>query len=427
MTRSAVLGLIVASVWVTTPLSLCGGPLHDAAQKGDVPAIKTLLAQGADVNAKDEQGATPLLYATLKGQKATADFLLNNGAKADIGTGQGMTPLLLAARYGEAEIASLLVAKGAKLDGRLPDGKTPLHLSVRYGFLEIVRVLVEHGAKVDMTDNEGWTPLIFAAALGNLPIVDYLLSKGANANLADKSDKPPRTALGMAAWNRYQDETKYKPVIKLLLAHGAKDNWLSAVPGFDPYAVSGLMLKQGADGRVMSGSMPFFLGGHTAIRPWKDPGASAGSKSGTNCFVWETPPSGDRSTVLVAINDQMGNQTAAAAVLPAFIGEGGIIYNDGISTIAKDGPFAKLAIVWQDGSNHPVSGGRILVTRPSGTIDLTTDTQGAATSLLRHVTRNEPITVAFNSGDSTSRKTEFDCVIRGASETTVQFVIRKTK
>jgi ankyrin repeat protein len=452
-----------AAIWLIAALvdaaPLFSAQLHDAAQKGDVPTIKALLAQGADVNGKDEQGATPLLYATLRSQKATVDFLLSNGAKTDVATKDGVTPLYLAARYGEAEIASMLVAKGAKVDALVSDGKSPLHFAARYGFLEVVRLLVEHGANVNLldkdgntplqfsarygfleiarflvehganlnlSDKDGFTPLIFAAAMGQSPIVDYLLSKGANANAVTKSDKPLRTALGMAAWNRYQDDNKYKPIIRALLARGAKDNWLSAVPGFDPNNVSPLLLKQSADGSVMSGSLPFFLAQHAAVRPWKDPGAAGKSDSGTNLFVWETPPNGDKSVTLVVVQDEAGNKTSADALLPAFIGEGGIIYNDGVATISKDGPFAKLSIAWQDGSHHPISGGHVLVTRKSGTVDLTTDQKGTVTSLFRHVTANEPVTVAFNSNDGTSKKVELDCVIRGATETAVQFVIRKT-
>lgn len=426
MKRTAAIWLIAALVGAAAPIPLLAGPIHDAAQKGDIPAIKALLAQGTDINAKDEQGGTALLYATIRSQKATVEFLLNNGAKTEIATGEGATALHLAARYGEADIASLLVARGAKVDVPLPGGITPLSLAARYGSLDIVRLLVEHGANLNSSETEGYTPLIYAAALGNGPIVDYLLSKGANANAVTKGPHPPRTALGLAAWNRHQDDAKYKPIIRALLAHGAKDVWLSGVPGFDPEQVSGLLLSQGADGTIMVGSVPFILALHSAVRPWRDPGTPGKSDHGNNFFVWDTPPRGDKSVTLVLIEDQAGNKTSGVAVLPAFVGEGGVVYNEGVSTIGKDGPFAELAITWQDANKRPISGGHIRITRKSETVDLTTDQQGNATHLFGHITINEPMTVAFISDNGTSKNTELDCVLRGASQASVEFIIQKT-
>ena len=186
-----------------------------------------------------------------------------------------------------------------------------------------------------------------------------------------------------------------------------------------------LMLKQGSDGSVMSGSWPFILGQHTAIRPWKEPEAAGASLNGNNFFQWETPPKGDKSVALIVIEDQMRNRTLAEALLPAFIGKGGIIYTDGVSAVDKDGPFAVLVIDWRDATNKPVSGGYITVTRKSGTVDLTTDNQGSATSLCKRLTMNEPITVTFHSGDGKPSQSELDCVIRGASQGSVRFVIRR--
>ena len=102
----------------SSPPPRSAGQIHTAAKKGDVATLKALLAQGADVNAKDEQGVTPLLYAALQGRKAAVELLLNNGAKADSATSEGATALHLTARYGEIEIASMLVAKGASVNAR---------------------------------------------------------------------------------------------------------------------------------------------------------------------------------------------------------------------------------------------------------------------------------------------------------------------
>ena len=91
----------------------CGGPPKDileAAESGNIEAVKQHLADGADVNAKDENGGTPLLYAALTGRK---------------------------------EIAELLIAKGTNVNAQLNDGKTPLDVASG----KTADLLRKHGGK----------------------------------------------------------------------------------------------------------------------------------------------------------------------------------------------------------------------------------------------------------------------------------------
>ena len=88
-------------------------PLMMAAIKGDVEAVKALIARDADVN---KTGWTPLHYAasgTSEHQVAMVQLLLEHHAYIDAASPNGSTPLMLAAQYGPREVALLLLEQGA--------------------------------------------------------------------------------------------------------------------------------------------------------------------------------------------------------------------------------------------------------------------------------------------------------------------------
>ena len=91
----------------------CGGPPKDiweAAEQGDIEAVKEYLAIGTNVNAKGEDGETPLHFAAIGGQKEIAELLIAKGADVNAMDDTGRTPL----DYDEGEIADLLRKHGGK-------------------------------------------------------------------------------------------------------------------------------------------------------------------------------------------------------------------------------------------------------------------------------------------------------------------------
>ncbi|EOD08245.1 ankyrin, partial [Emiliania huxleyi CCMP1516] len=80
--------------------------LHAAAQAGHVRDVQLLLARGADANARDKKGETPLLKAAARGQTA---LLLARGADANARDKKGETPLLKAAARGQTAVCRLLL------------------------------------------------------------------------------------------------------------------------------------------------------------------------------------------------------------------------------------------------------------------------------------------------------------------------------
>ena len=92
-------------------------PIHDAALAGDVELVEMLIANDADVNARDVHGYTPLLLAIQEGNTDIAKVLIANGAdvnaRAVSDGGQDVTPLYLSIILGRGLTASLLRDHGA--------------------------------------------------------------------------------------------------------------------------------------------------------------------------------------------------------------------------------------------------------------------------------------------------------------------------
>ena len=78
--KHAILTLTIASLLATTAFA---DPIHDAANRGDLAAVQSVLDKGANVNAKDDDGATPLHHAAWKGYKEIADLLRKHGGKTE--------------------------------------------------------------------------------------------------------------------------------------------------------------------------------------------------------------------------------------------------------------------------------------------------------------------------------------------------------
>ena len=117
--------------------------IQDAAREGNIKAIKQHIAAGTDVNAKDEDGGTPLHRAAARGHKETAELLIAQGAEVNAKDGDGWTPLYYPAAKGHKEIVELLIGKGADLNAKDEDGDTPLD----FAYAETADLLRKHGAK----------------------------------------------------------------------------------------------------------------------------------------------------------------------------------------------------------------------------------------------------------------------------------------
>jgi TonB family protein len=126
--------------------------LLTAVREGRVDDVRTLLDQGTDVNARNEDGWTPLLFAAMGGHAEVVALLLERGADVNarsMRTEDGdsaVTALILAARYGHADVVSALLDGGAEVNATSRNGLSPLEAAASGGNTEVVTLLVERGA-----------------------------------------------------------------------------------------------------------------------------------------------------------------------------------------------------------------------------------------------------------------------------------------
>ena len=178
----------------------------DAASKGDLNAVRTLLKQGADVNTPRGDGMTALHFAADRGDVAMTEMLVYAGANVAAVTRIGhYTPLHLASRAGNAAVAQALVKAGADVSARTTtSGVTPLHLAALSGNREVVTLLLDKGGDANAKESEwGQTPLMFAAAENRAEAIRVLLARGADATIKTKTiDIAHQSALDRAAADR---------------------------------------------------------------------------------------------------------------------------------------------------------------------------------------------------------------------------------
>lgn len=168
--------------------------LFNAIKDNDPGSLKKLLAQGADLETRDDTGNTPLMAACGKGPDLTLALeLLSRGTDVNARNRYGGTPLLFAVFWKRYDLVPALMEHGADPDaaGAL-DGcmafMTPLGIAVLDGSLDMVKCLLDAGADVNGPDGEGRTPVFFAApasefAPDRLALLKLLLERNADVNV----------------------------------------------------------------------------------------------------------------------------------------------------------------------------------------------------------------------------------------------------
>ena len=221
-------------------------PLHLAASSGRAKVVNLLLDRGADIDARDANGCTPLHDAASSERAKVVNLLLDRGADIDARDANGCTPLYRAAILERVRFVNLLADRGADIDARDANGCTPLYHAAILERVRFVNLLADRGADIDARDATGQTALHWAVRLKRTKVVNLLLDRGADIEARDASGKTP---LHHAA------SSESTTVTALLLDRGAdidaKDVYgrtaLHEAASSERTKVAALLLDRGAD------------------------------------------------------------------------------------------------------------------------------------------------------------------------------------
>jgi ankyrin repeat protein len=177
--------LVLAAAGVlASGTAFADGPLADLIQDGRRDAAIELIEQGADVDAAQGDGATPLHWAAYKIDLELVRMLLARGARPNAVNRYGSSPLAEAVKAANLELVGLLLEAGADVDAPNLDGETALMLAARTGSVEVAKRLVAHGA--DVNARESWreqTALMWAAEGAHPELTQFLVDHGADVRV----------------------------------------------------------------------------------------------------------------------------------------------------------------------------------------------------------------------------------------------------
>ncbi len=241
-------------VWLALLVLFCGckrqppgdtPAIHKAVSSGSLSQVRSLLAHGANPNARNRHGWTPLHVAARQGHATMLELLLKHGADPDAQGGPEGPALHSAILYGHLAAVRKLIAGGADVNLRdaspnaFHPGMTPLHCVLLYasstwrdemvrrllsagadprqptdvgdtvlhraaieGLMELSDLFISHGADVNARNARGSTPVHEAVWWSRVEMASFLLDHGADVNIADNVGDTP---LHVAACNGYED------------------------------------------------------------------------------------------------------------------------------------------------------------------------------------------------------------------------------
>eukprot|EP01064_Diplonema_japonicum_P036860 TRINITY_DN8454_c0_g1_i1.p1 TRINITY_DN8454_c0_g1~~TRINITY_DN8454_c0_g1_i1.p1 ORF type:complete len:496 (+),score=46.52 TRINITY_DN8454_c0_g1_i1:80-1567(+) len=229
--------------------------LFASVSNADLKSVEKALMFGANVNVKNENNSTPLMFAVSSKNEELTMFLLRNKASTSAREASGMTPFLIAARNEWENGLVILKAAGCNVDEQDAGGWSALMSAARQNNVLTASTLLHIGTDPSLVTKGGWTALLIACQEGSTEVVRILLSRAAS-HVGERNICTGRTALMMAAQSGHAD------VLRLLHEYKAspnivdKDGWtalLIAVLHEQANAVLILLTVCGADPSQFNG------------------------------------------------------------------------------------------------------------------------------------------------------------------------------
>ena len=158
--------------------------LPDLIQQGEREQALEMIRVGADVNMRQGDGSTALLWAVYNVDPALAEALLSREADPNIMNNYGSSPLAEAVKVGNVVLVDMLLQAGADPEAANADGQTILMLAARTGVVEVAELLLKYGAEVNVLEQwRGQTPLMWAAGNNHGEMTRLLLEHGADVSV----------------------------------------------------------------------------------------------------------------------------------------------------------------------------------------------------------------------------------------------------
>lgn len=187
MTVLVVLAFFVGCASATVPTA--PPDPFPAAVEGDVDRMAALLDAGANPNATDEEGRTPLIRAAANGHRGVVELLVGAGADVETQNMQGQTALMYASQNGHREVVEYLLDAGADPAIRAADGATALFFAAAFGRPEIAALLLQRGSDPGIRTIHEQTPLMAAAFVGDSGSTLLLLDAGGDPGATDEDGR----------------------------------------------------------------------------------------------------------------------------------------------------------------------------------------------------------------------------------------------
>lgn len=170
-------------------------PIHLSILDKNINSFNSLIKYGANINIKNSDGSSPLLYAIDYEAVDFANILIQNNADVNIADNKSMTPLILASKNNfELDFYKKLINNKANLNATIADtaadwndpGFSALHFACSdYDKIELAKLLVKSGADINIKDVHSYTPLHIACANNNYNLIKFLIENGAAINDKD--------------------------------------------------------------------------------------------------------------------------------------------------------------------------------------------------------------------------------------------------